>query len=92
MLTSLRIEHLAIIERCEVEFEPGLNILTGETGAGKSIIVGALGLVLGDRASSEDVRAGCSTARVEAVFEAVAQFRKNATQTDDETIVVIDRV
>ncbi|MCX7046239.1 MAG: DNA repair protein RecN [Candidatus Sumerlaeota bacterium] len=68
MLNRLHIENLAIIERCEIEFEPGLNILTGETGAGKSIIVGALNLVLGERASSDDVRTGAAKARVEAEF------------------------
>ncbi len=69
MLRWIRIENIAVIERLEVDFEPGLNLLTGETGAGKSILVDALGLVLGNRASTELVRTGAETAIVEAGFE-----------------------
>lgn len=69
MLIELRIENFAVIDRLHVRLEPGLNVLTGETGAGKSIIVGALSLLLGERASSEAVRAGASRAMVEGVFE-----------------------
>ena len=69
MLIELRIENFAVIERLAVRLEPGLNVLTGETGAGKSIIVGALGLLLGERASSDAVRAGASRAVVEGVFD-----------------------
>lgn len=68
MLQRLAIHNLAIIEKLEIEFEPGFIALTGETGAGKSIIIGALNLLLGERASSEDVRSGCDTAEVEALF------------------------
>jgi DNA repair protein RecN (Recombination protein N) len=69
MLIELRIENFAVIERLSVSLEPGLNVLTGETGAGKSIIVGALSLLLGERASSESVRTGASRAVVEGVFD-----------------------
>jgi DNA repair protein RecN (Recombination protein N) len=69
MLIELRIENFAVIERLSVSLQPGLNVLTGETGAGKSIIVGALSLLLGERASSEAVRAGASRAVVEGVFD-----------------------
>lgn len=69
MLIELRIENFAVIERLAVRLEPGLNVLTGETGAGKSIVVGALGLLLGERASSETVRTGAERAVVEGVFE-----------------------
>jgi DNA repair protein RecN (Recombination protein N) len=69
MLTSIRIQDFAVIERLSVTLGPGLNALTGETGAGKSIIVGALSLLLGERASSDVVRAGASRAVVEAVFD-----------------------
>lgn len=69
MITTLRITNLAIIDELEVELGPGLNVLTGETGAGKSIIVGALGLVLGARASTEALREGADEGRVEAVFD-----------------------
>ena len=69
MLRFLSIRHLAVIDRLELEFEPGLNVLTGETGAGKSILVGAVGLLVGGRASSDLVRTGEDTAAVEAIFE-----------------------
>jgi len=68
MLSSLRIENYALVDRLEVKFQPGLNIITGATGAGKSIIVGAANLALGERASIEAVRSGFDTANVEAVF------------------------
>ena len=68
MLLTLSIRNLATIESLDVEFTPGLNVLTGETGAGKSILVGALGLVLGARASGEAIRPGHKLATVEAAF------------------------
>src|SRR5438093_8888433 len=58
MLRFLRIRHFAVIDSVEVEFDPGLNVLTGESGAGKSILVEAVGLLLGDRASGDLVRTG----------------------------------
>jgi len=69
MLRFLRIQHLAVIDSVEVEFEPGLNVLTGETGAGKSILVEAVGLLLGGRASGDLVRTGEDAASIEAIFE-----------------------
>jgi DNA repair protein RecN (Recombination protein N) len=69
MLRFLRIQHLAVIDSVEVEFDPGLNVLTGETGAGKSILVEAVGLLLGGRASSDLVRTGEDLAAIEAIFE-----------------------
>ncbi len=69
MLRFLAIRHLAVIDHLELEFEPGLNVLTGETGAGKSILVGAVGLLVGGRASAELVRTGEDTAAIEAIFE-----------------------
>src|SRR5574337_1097192 len=69
MLKELNIRNFAIIDQLRVEFGPGLNVLTGETGAGKSIVVDALGLVLGDRASGDLIRSGCQEAVVEAAFE-----------------------
>jgi len=69
MLRLLRIRNLAVIEAVEVEFEPGFNVLTGETGAGKSILVEAIGLLLGARASADLVRTGESQATIEALFE-----------------------
>jgi DNA repair protein RecN (Recombination protein N) len=69
MLRFLSIQNLAVIERVQVEFDDGLSVLTGETGAGKSILVEALGLLLGGRASPDLVRTGEDTAVVEAIFD-----------------------
>jgi len=73
MLRFLRIKHLAVIDEVEVDFGPGLNVLTGETGAGKSILVEAVGLLLGGRASGDLVRTGKEVATVEAIFDAANQ-------------------
>ena len=69
MLRFLSIRHLAVIDRLELELGPGLTVLTGETGAGKSILVGAVGLLVGGRASADLVRTGEETASIEAIFE-----------------------
>ncbi|MDO8834515.1 MAG: DNA repair protein RecN [Vicinamibacterales bacterium] len=69
MLRYLNIKNLAVIESLEVSLQPGFNVLTGETGAGKSIVVGAVGLLLGDRASPEMIRTGEEIAIVQAVFD-----------------------
>jgi DNA repair protein RecN (Recombination protein N) len=69
MLRFLRIRHLAVIDSLELEFGPGLSVLTGETGAGKSILVGAVGLLVGGRASADLVRTGEDVATVEAIFD-----------------------
>jgi DNA repair protein RecN (Recombination protein N) len=69
MLRFLKIRHLAVIDAVEVEFDPGLNVLTGETGAGKSILVEAVSLLLGGRASGDLVRTGEESATIEAIFE-----------------------
>jgi DNA repair protein RecN (Recombination protein N) len=69
MLRFLSIKRLAVIDAVEVEFEPGLNVLTGETGAGKSILVEAVGLLLGGRAAGDLVRTGEDVATIEAIFE-----------------------
>src|SRR5580698_5728684 len=69
MIAELAIENYAVIERVRVRFHRGLNLLTGETGSGKSIVVDALGLLFGGRASSEMIRAGADRARVSGIFE-----------------------
>ena len=69
MIRFLSVHNLAVIDKLELEFAPGLNVLTGETGAGKSILVGAVGLLVGGRASADLVRTGEDTAAVQAVFE-----------------------
>src|SRR5688572_12449202 len=69
MLLNLRIRDFAIIDEVELEFLPGFTVVTGETGAGKSILVGALNLILGGRASTDVIRAGAEQAQVEALFD-----------------------
>lgn len=69
MLKRLTVSNLAVVEKAEAEFCPGLNVITGETGAGKSVLMGALDLVLGGRADASVVRDGAKEAEVEAVFE-----------------------
>ena len=69
MLRFLGVRHLAVIDRLEVEFEPGLNVLTGETGAGKSVLVEAIDLLVGGRASADLVRTGEDLATIQAIFE-----------------------
>src|SRR5512138_1992479 len=69
MLTTLRIKNLALVADLTLELQPGLNIITGETGAGKSILIGALNLVLGERADRTLIRAGAEACSVEAVFD-----------------------
>ena len=69
MLTTLRIKNLALVADLTLELRPGLNIITGETGAGKSILIGALTLVLGERADRTLIRSGADSCSVEAVFE-----------------------
>jgi DNA repair protein RecN (Recombination protein N) len=69
MLVELTVENYAVIERARVRFHRGLNLLTGETGSGKSIVVDALGLLFGGRASADMIRAGAACARVSGIFE-----------------------
>src|SRR5688572_29850667 len=72
MLRYLAIRHLAVIDRLELELGQGLTVLTGETGAGKTILVGAVGLLVGGRASADLVRTGEDQATIEAIFENTA--------------------
>src|SRR5437660_8352608 len=69
MLTILRIKNLALVDDLTLELQPGYNVITGETGAGKSILIGALNLVLGERADRTHIRSGCESCLVEAVFD-----------------------
>ena len=69
MLRSLHVKNLALIEEAEVEFEEGLNILSGETGAGKSIIIGSINLALGAKVQKEMLRENAAYALVELIFE-----------------------
>ena len=72
MLVNLQIRDFAIVDRIAVEFAPGMTVLTGETGAGKSILVDALGLVLGERGNSKLVRGGAKRAEFSAEFDVAA--------------------
>ena len=76
MLTELRLENYAVIDNAVIEFAAGLNLLTGETGAGKSILIDALGLLLGEKASAEVIRAGAERAVVMGVFESEGAAKK----------------
>jgi DNA repair protein RecN (Recombination protein N) len=89
MLTELRIRNFAIIDQVTLPLAEGFNVLSGETGAGKSIIVGALGLLLGERASSDLIRSGADKATVEGVFD-VSRVKGIAAMADDRGIDVED--
>src|SRR5947208_2180804 len=94
MLRFLRVRNFALIDQLELHFEDGFNLLSGETGAGKSIIVDALGLLAGSKASAEMVRTGESRAIVEAVFETDLKAeldRLGLDAGDAETEVIIRR-
>ncbi len=93
MLTSLEIKDYALIENIQVFFEPGLNIITGETGAGKSILIGAISLLLGERASSETVRKGSKKSIIEGIFDIgtnkkVLKFLENIDVEYDEEVII----
>jgi DNA repair protein RecN (Recombination protein N) len=96
MLTELRVKNFAIIESLSLPLERGFNVLSGETGAGKSIIVGALGLLLGERASADLIRTGADRATVEGVFD-VSDRKEISSLLDehgidtDEPLVVLKR-
>ena len=74
MLTRLSIRDIVLIDRLDIDFAAGLSVLTGETGAGKSILIGALNLVLGERADRSLIRSGCDSCSVEATFD-IAQLQ-----------------
>jgi DNA repair protein RecN (Recombination protein N) len=69
MLSTLRIKNFALVEEAYIEFLPGFNAITGETGAGKSILIGAVSLLLGERADRSMIRNGADSCSVEAVFD-----------------------
>lgn len=97
MIKSLHIENIAVIEKTDIDFENGFNVLTGETGAGKSIIIDAINAVLGERTSKDLIRAGCDKAVVSALFcdlssEAKALLYDNEFDVDDDGNVLITRV
>ena len=83
MLLGLHVKNLALIERADVEFTDGLNILTGETGAGKSIIIGSVGLALGAKASKDMIRQGEESALIELVFSVDDERKQSALKALD---------
>ena len=96
MLKFLHIENIAVIERSDIEFSAGFNVLTGETGAGKSIVIDTINAVLGERTSKELIRAGCDTAEVSAAFgeldnATVAALSDAGVTPDDDGNIVIRR-
>jgi DNA repair protein RecN (Recombination protein N) len=98
VLIELRLENYAVIDNLAVEFAPGLNLLTGETGAGKSILIDALALLLGDKASADVIRSGADKATISAVFEIEGGAEKTVAQVlenngidqaqEDESIIL----
>ena len=90
MLSTLHIENIAVIEEAEIEFDRGFNVLTGETGAGKSIVIDAISAILGERASREMIRTGAAKAFVSAIFTDVPQlawFEENQIPFEPELSV-----
>ncbi len=96
MLKFLHIENIAVIEKTDIEFFDGLSALTGETGAGKSIIIDAINAVLGERTSKELIRNGCDSANVTAQFCELSEISKNAVTSagydlEEDGTLIIDR-
>ena len=98
MLKTLSVRNFALIENVSVDFDEGLNILTGETGAGKSSLIDALGVVLGGRASTQYIRNGCEELKVEAVFLTEHKDKVNAVlseleiEAEDEEVIITRKI
>ena len=93
MLSLLHIENIAVIEQADISFDKGFNVLTGETGAGKSIVIDAISAILGQRAYRDMIRTGTSKASVRAVFTKVPNFpwfEENGVEYDEETVIQRD--
>ena len=93
MLNLLHIENIAVIESADISFDDGFNVLTGETGAGKSIVIDAISAILGERAYRDMIRTGTSRASVRAVFTQVPKcswFEENGVEYDEETVIQRD--
>ena len=90
MLSLLHIENIAVIERADISFDQGFNVLTGETGAGKSIVIDAISAILGERAYRDMIRTGTNKASVRAIFTDVPElswFSENGVEYDPETVI-----
>ena len=97
MLVHLHVKNLALIEDIEVEFGPGLNILTGETGAGKSILLGSMQLILGSRIAKDMIRAGANHALVELLFQvenprAEEAIRELGVEPEDGQVILSRKI
>ena len=94
MLSLLHIENIAVIQSADIRFEPGFNVLTGETGAGKSIVIDAISAVMGERTSRDLIRTGAKSARVGAVFCGLPEldwFRENGVGPDENGELLLER-
>lgn len=96
MLNSLHIENIAVVERADITFDRGFNVLSGETGAGKSIIIDSLNAVLGERISRDIIRTGCEKASVSAVFSEfsvslAAELTELGFEPDEEGVLLLER-
>ncbi|MEE1027483.1 MAG: AAA family ATPase, partial [Agathobacter sp.] len=97
MLQNLHVKNLALIDECEVEFGQGLNIMSGETGAGKSIIIGSVNLALGQKVPKEMLRDSEETAFVELVFyvdneDTLAKLREMDIEVEDNTVILSRKI
>ena len=93
MLTNLYIENIAVIEKSRIDFTGGLNVLTGETGAGKSIVIDSINAVLGHRSSRGMIRSGADAAFVSATFEGLSgltlkKLRAMGYEAEDDTLIL----
>ena len=90
MLSLLHIENIAVIERCDISFDKGFHVLTGETGAGKSIVIDAISALLGERVFRDLIRTGETKASVRGIFTDIPQyswFEENNVDYDPETVI-----
>ncbi len=90
MLGLLQIENIAVIERAEIAFQPGFNVLTGETGAGKSIVIDAISAILGQRVYRDTIRTGSEQAKISAVFQSIPEypwFKENGIPYSEELLI-----
>ena len=97
MLKTLTVWNLALIDHIQVHFDSGLNILTGETGAGKSLLIGALNLLMGQRSNTESIRNGSNYLRVEAVYSIDSKnvhafLEDNAILDESDELIVVRQI
>ena len=94
MLSLLHIENIAVISQADITFDQGFNVLTGETGAGKSIVIDSIGAIMGERTSRDLIRTGAKSARVSALFRdlpALPWFEEQGMGPDENGELLIER-